>query len=281
MQIDIDKDHKNTTAMDIFTVVAILLIVGIPVYGYFKLKPDRIFNMDTPLKETVDESAQEEDEEKEPVVITGYTEELVEIEGQWAYILSPKPIDPDNLPTLVIYNHGSITFVEENLDEDFKQDLIAYGEKLTPNNYIFAVSNARGFDLDTPEAIQDNYNMYEYIKEKYGIQEKIYMIGYSKGGVATLNFAEEYPNLVTQIAMIAPTMRVEEWDEKRAQKLKGVLIQIWHGIDDENISLGKNENFVEQMDKWGVKMNLTILEGRDHFDIEMESIDDVLDFFNN
>jgi len=281
VQIDIDKDHKNTTAMDIFTVVAILLIVGIPVYGYFKLKPDRIFNMDTPLKETVDESAQEEDEEKEPVVITGYTEELVEIEGQWAYILSPKPIDPDNLPTLVIYNHGSITFVEENLDEDFKQDLIAYGEKLTPNNYIFAVSNARGFDLDTPEAIQDNYNMYEYIKEKYGIQEKIYMIGYSKGGVATLNFAEEYPNLVTQIAMIAPTMRVEEWDEKRAQKLKGVLIQIWHGIDDENISLGKNENFVEQMDKWGVKMNLTILEGRDHFDIEMESIDDVLDFFNN
>ena len=274
MQIDIDKDHKNTTAMDIFT-------VGIPVYGYFKLKPDRIFNMDTPPKEAVDESAQEEEKEKEPVVITGYTEELVEIEGQWAYILSPKPIDPDNLPTLVIYNHGSITFVEENLDEDFKKDLIEYGEKLTPHNYIFAVSNARGFDLDTPEAIQDNYNMYEYIKEKYGIQEKIYMIGYSKGGVATLNFAEEYPNLVTQIAMIAPTMRVEEWDEKRAQKLKGVLIQIWHGIDDENISLGKNENFVEQMDKWGVKMNLTILEGRDHFDIEMESIDDVLDFFNN
>jgi len=102
VQVDMDNTRENTTAMDIFTVIATLLVIGLPVYGYFKLKPDRIFNLDKTSQE-VDESTQdnepiddtatvidddEEDEVIEPLEITGYTEKLVEIDGQWAYILA-------------------------------------------------------------------------------------------------------------------------------------------------------------------------------------------------
>jgi predicted esterase len=282
MQIGMDQGRENSTAMDIFTVVAILLIIGIPVYGYFKLKPDRIFNIGTEVEEeeVIIPKEEETDEDDTPIVITGYTEELVEIEGQWAYISVPEPIDPSNLPTLVIYNHGSITVVEEQLDPDFKQDLLEYTEALTPHNYIFAVSNARGFDLDSDEAIMDNYNLYKYIKEKYGIQEKIYMIAYSKGGVAALNFTSEYPHLVTKIAMVAGRMRLYEWDEERSKKLTGIDIKSWHGTDDINVSFADTVEFIEQMEEWGIIIDLIPLEGKTHWDVDTEYIDEILEFFN-
>jgi predicted peptidase len=277
-----DENQKNTTAMNIFTVVAILLIVGIPIYGYFKLKPDRIFNMNAQPRKVDNKPVKEEEEKEEkPILITGYTEELVEIGGQWAYILAPEPIDPEDLPTLVIYNHGSNTAVGENLDEEFKQDLIKYGEILTPHNYIFAVSNAQGFDLDAPEAVSDNYNMYEYIKEKYGIKEKIHMIAYSKGGLRTLDFAAQYPELISKIALIAPKLELYEWNQKRASQLMNIGIKIWHGTEDENISFEDNRDFVEQMKLWGIDMTFIPLEGKNHWDIKTQYIDGILQFLSN
>jgi hypothetical protein len=282
VQIDTDGGKKNTTAMDIFTVVAILLIMGIPIYGYFKLKPDRIFNMNTqPRKVDHKPVEEEEQKEEEPILITGYTEELVEIGGQWAYILAPEPIDPEDLPTLVIYNHGSITFVGENLDEEFKKDLIAYAEALTPHNYLFAVSNAQGVDLDAPEAISDNYNMYEYIKEKYGIQKKINMIAFSKGGLRTLDFAAQYPELVSKVALIAPVTNINRWDLQRVEKIKDIDIKIWHGTADVNVGYIYTKDFVNKIGSLGKGIGLITLEGKTHWDVEIEYIDGVLQFLSN
>jgi hypothetical protein len=276
--------------MDIFTVIAILLIIGIPVYGYFKLKPDRIFDMETTPKEEdliVDDETvipineEPEEDSTEPVEITGYTEELVEIEGQWAYILSPDPIDPNNLPTLVIYNHGSITFIEENLNAEFKSDLIEYGEALTPHNYIFAVSNAHGVNWGNLESIQDNYNMYEYIQENYGIKEDIYMIGFSMGGLPTMNFATEYPDLVSKIALLAPTTRTSEWDEQRVEKIDDMDIKIWHGTADVNVGYIYTKNFVNKIESLGKDIELVTLDGRTHWDVVTEYIDQIVEFFNS
>jgi hypothetical protein len=284
------ETKESSTAMDIFTVIAILLIIGIPVYGYFKLKPDRIFDMDTTPKdegliaddETVIPINEEPEEDStEPVQITGYTEELVEIDGQWAYILSPDPIDPNNLPTLVIYNHGSITFVEENLNDEFKSDLIQYGEALTPDNYIFAVSNAHGVNWGNLESIQDNYNMYQYIEEKYGIKEDIYMIGFSMGGLPTMNFATEYPDLVSKIALLAPTTRTSEWDEKRVEKIEDMDIKIWHGTADVNVGYIYTKNFVNKVESLGKDIELVTLDGRTHWDVDTEYIDQIVEFFNS
>lgn len=278
-----DHTKENSTAMDIFTVFAILLIVGIPIYGYFKLKPDSIFS-DT--QDSQEQEVEQNDTSNEKVAdevdytITGYTEELVEIDGQWAYILSPQPIDPNNLPTLVIYNHGSITFVEEDLDEDFKSNLLQYGEALTPDNYIFAVSNAHGVNWGSLDSINDNYNMYEYIKDSYGIKNKIYMIGFSMGGLPTMNFATTYPELVSKIALLAPTTRTSEWDQDRVDKLDDINIKIWHGTADVNVGYVYTEAFVNKIEGLGKDIDFVTLDGKTHWDLDTEYIDQILEFFN-
>lgn len=290
VQVDIKDTKENSTAMDIFTVFAILLIIGIPLYGYFKLKPDRIFNMGTDVQENdviaddeqvIPKDTEPEEEKEDPVVITGYTEELVEIDGQWAYILAPDPIDINNLPRLVIYNHGSITFIEENLNADFKADLIQYGEALTPYNYIFAVSNAHGVNWGSLESINDNYNMYEYIKEEYGMKDDIYMVGFSMGGLPTMNFGTEYPDLVSKIALLAPTTRTSEWNEERVEKISDIDIKIWHGTADVNVGYIYTKNFVNKIESLGKDIELVTLDERTHWDVDTEYIDDVVEFFNS
>jgi dipeptidyl aminopeptidase/acylaminoacyl peptidase len=285
VQIDVDKTRENSTAIDVFTVIAMLLIIGIPIYGYFKLKPDNLFNIDDQPEETqqnLNEKTNERiDEEKKPIEITGYAEELVEIEGQWAYIAVPKPIDPNNLPTLVIYNHGSNTSVEKDFDPNFKNDLLEYVNTLVLNNYIFAVSNAHGVNQGSIESVKDNYNMYTYIKDRYGIKEKIYMIGFSMGGLPTMNFATEYPELVSKIALLAPTTRTSEWDEKRVSKLENMNIKIWHGTKDVNVGYIYTENFVNKIESLGKKIDFVTLENKTHWDVDTEYVEDILQFFSN
>jgi dipeptidyl aminopeptidase/acylaminoacyl peptidase len=286
-----DKTRENSTAIDVFTVIAMLLIIGMPIYGYFKLKPDKIFNIDDKTEETeqnfndstsVNEEINEGiEEEKKSIEITGYEEELVEIEGQWAYIAVPKPIDPNNLPRLVIYNHGSNTSVEKNFYPDFKNDLLEYVNTLVLKNYIFAVSNAHGVNWGSIESIKDNYNMYIYIKDKYGIKEKIYMIGFSMGGLPTMNFATEYPELVSKIALLAPTTRISEWDEERVSKLENMDIKIWHGTKDVNVGYIYTENFINKIKSFGKEIDFVTLEDKTHWDVDTEYVEDILQFFSN
>jgi predicted peptidase len=290
-----NQTSENSTAMDVFTVIAILLIIGIPIYGYFKLKPDRIFDMtnqpeevgqeDTDISNPQDISGEENERDQaddtESVEITGYEEELVEIEGQWAYIAVPEPIDPDNLPRLVIYNHGTESRVEENLDDDFKSNLLEYVGALTTDNYIFAVSNAHGVNWGSLESIQDNYNMYKYIEEKYGIKKEIYIIGFSMGGLPTMNFATEYPDLVSKIALLAPTTKTSEWDQERVDKIEDIDIKIWHGNADVNVGYTYTRNFVNKLEALGKDIELVTLEDKTHWDLDTEYVDDIVEFFNS
>ncbi len=287
MQVDIDEIQQKSTAVDVFPVIAILLIIGIPIYGYFKLKPDRIFDEEEESQEETESPKEQEvisdnveDIEDEPIEITGYTDELVEIDGQWAYIAVPEPIDSSNLPTLVIYNHGSITRVEEELDPDFKKDLLEYTKAFIPHNYIFAVSNAHGVNWGSLDSINDNFKMYEYIKDKYGIQEKIYMIGFSMGGLPTMNFATTYPDLVSKIALLAPTTRSSEWNQERVDKLEGIDIKIWHGTADVNVGFVYTQNFVNKLENFGKSVDFVVLQEKGHWDVDTEYVDDILQFFN-
>ena len=286
MQIDIKDKKESSTAANIFTFFAVVLIVGIPIYAYFKLQPDTIFNTQEDSNTTEVEEIQKEDietvsEEVVPEIGEGYVEELVEIEGQWAYIVAPAFIDIENLPTLVIYNHGSITFVEEDLDKDFKSNLLKYGEAFTVENYIFAVSNAHGVNWGSLDSIEDNYNMYEYIKDEYGIQEDIYEIGFSMGGLPTMNFATTYPDLVTKIALLAPTTRTSEWNQERVDKIMDMDIKIWHGNADINVGYVYTQGFVNKIESLGKDIELVTLEGKTHWDVDTEYIEDILEFFSN
>ena len=247
MQVDIDDKKESSTAIQIFTLIAVVLIVGLPIYAYFKLKPNTIFNTPTITETDEDEEFQNESldpvesnlitDKTQPIISSEYIEELVEIEGQWAYIIVPAYIDIENLPTLIIYNHGSTTFIEETLNPDFKSDLLKYGKSLIPYNYIIATSNAHGANMGNLDSINDNYNLYQYIKNKYGIQDSIYEIGFSMGGLPAINFATRYPELVSKIALLAPVTPDDNWGLDELNKVKNIDIKIWHGDKDQNIEI--------------------------------------------
>jgi len=278
---DVIDKKEDSTALHIFTLFVVVLIVGLPIYGYFKLKPDTVVNQEERIEEEKSIDGEVLDEESTPLVGKGYIEEIVEIEGQWAYIVVPAYIDIENLPTLVIYNHGSLTFVEEEMDEEFKCKLLEYGEAFTVHNYTFAVSNAHGVNWGSLDSINDNYSMYEYIKEKYGIQEGIYEIGFSMGGLPAMNFATTYPELVDKIVLLAPTTRTGEWDKDRVEKIEGIDIKIWHGDSDINVGLVYTQNWVNKIESFGKDIDLVILEGQTHWDIDTEYIDEILEFFSD
>ena len=283
VQIDVKDKKESSTTLQIFTFFAVVLIVGLPIYGYFKLKPENIPNQEEEIveEEEITNDSELVEEETTPIMGEGYVEELVEIDGQWAYIVAPAYTDTSNLPTLVIYNHGSITFVEENMDEVFKSNLLAYGEAFTVHNYIFAVSNAHGVNWGNLDSLNDNYSMYEYIKEEYGIKDDIYSIGFSMGGLPTMNFATTYPEMVSKIALLAPTTRTSEWDQERVDKVKDIDIKIWHGDKDINVGLIYTQSLVNKIEALGKSIDLVILEGKTHWDMDGYYIYDILEFFSN
>lgn len=277
MQIDIKNKKKNSTASDIFTLVAIILIISIPLYGYFKLKPDRIFHRE---EENIEENDDQEVEDEEEIDRSKYITEHIQIDGQWAYIIAPEYIEEDNPPQLVIYHHGSITFIEENMDENFKADLIKYGKELIKYNYIFAASNAHGVNWGNKSSIIANYNMYEYIKSNYQIKEKINHIGFSMGGLPAMNFTFEYPELVNKVVLLSPTTRRSELSQQKVDSIMDIDIKIWHGTADVNVGFNYTKNYVETLKNFGKEVDFIPLEGIDHWSVDTFYIDDIIEFFN-
>jgi dipeptidyl aminopeptidase/acylaminoacyl peptidase len=160
------------------------------------------------------------------------------------------------------------------------QDMHEYGVFFTENNYIFATSNQHGVNWGNDESIQDNINLIDWVKERYDTQEKVNMIGYSMGGLPTMNFASDYPERVNKIALLAPTTYSEQWDKDRVEKIKDIDIQIWHGTDDVNVGYSLSTTFVDKLKSFDKEVELVTLEGKTHWDIHTEYMEDILEFFN-
>lgn len=268
---------KKIDIKDIALFILFLALLAIPIYLAYKVLLPHTEISDQP-QETEEVKKVEEKEE----VYSGppYLEFYETIEGQPAYIAVPAPIDPDNPPMIIVYSHGSNTEVSSNTEDEFMQDLHEYGVFFTENNYIFAASNQHGVNWGNDESIQDNINLINWIKEEYNTQENVNMIGYSMGGLPTMNFASEYPERVNKIALLAPTTYSEQWDEDRVEKIKDIDIQIWHGTDDVNVGYSLSTTFVDKLKSFDKEVELVTLEGKTHWDIHTEYMEDILEFFN-
>jgi dipeptidyl aminopeptidase/acylaminoacyl peptidase len=235
--------------------------------------------------DTEEENKQEEqiEQEEETEEFSGphYEEMYEDIGGEIAYIAVPTNIDKKKLPTIVVYSHGSNTRVTMDTEEEFMKDLQKYGEIYTEKNLIFAASNQHGENWGNQLSIQDTLNMIEWIKERYETKEKIYMVGFSMGGLPTLNFATTHPELVSKIALLAPTTRASEWNSERVEKISEMKIQIWHGTADVNVGYSLSTTFVNKLQSLGREIPLITLEGKTHWDMEEEYMDDVLEFLIN
>ena len=279
MDIQLRESKKNIFPKSLLFIL-LLALLFIPGYLCFKIfiikDKEVVVNEDTEQEEPIIE----EDVEEE-VPPPGPPEEILQvIEGQQAYIVVPSVIDETNSPTLILYSHGSNTNVTENMEDPFMQDLKNYGLLFTQYNYIFAASNQHGVNWGSSASIQDTLNLKDWINSNYPIQEKVYLLGFSMGGLPTLNFTTTYPELISKIALLAPSTKTSEWNQTRADKVKDIDIKIWHGNKDVNVPYSSVVYFVNSMEKWGKDIDFITLEGKTHFDIDTEYMEDILTFFN-
>lgn len=267
--------------INILLFIVLVLLLLIPAYLCYK-----IFLVDTKIQEenqqTQDiniegENLKEEDIEQGPL----YEEFFPIIEDEQAYVVVPTKIDSSNPPKLIIYSHGSNTTVTQNMEDQFMKDLLEYGKFFTQYNYIFAASNQHGANWGNQASVRDTLNLKQWVMQNYDIKPSIYMIGFSMGGLPTMNFASENPEMVSKIALLAPTTRTSEWNQRRVDRVKDIEIKVWHGNADVNVPYSTSVNFVSTMNKFGKEVILVTLQGKTHWDIDTQYMEDILDFFSN
>jgi len=266
------KQNKNT-----FFLILIILTVLTTIYIY------NYYNKPKPLEEVKEQKPQQEQpktEEKPVQEGPQYEEILTTIEGQQAYICVPTNIEENNPPTVIIYSHGSNTNITEDMNEQFMKDMQEYGILFTSHNYIFSASNQHGVNWGNSASVQDMLNLKTWIEERYSIQPKINLIGFSMGGLPTLNFATKYPEFIGKIALLAPSIKSAEWNNTRAQKLKDIEIKLWHGNKDVNVPYSSSVSFVKKLQGYGITIDFVTVEDKGHFDIDTEYMQDILEFFS-
>lgn len=280
-----ENNEKRINITDILLFIVFLLLLAFPGYLCYKVIIEH--QKATPVSNTKEDTTQVPDtndtesntQTSETPSGPHYEEMFKTISGQEAYIAVPTNIDATNPPAIVLYSHGSNTLVTSDTTDPFVKDLQAYGVLFTGSNFIFAASNEHGENWGNTNSIDDMLNLEQWIQTKYTTSPKIYLIGFSMGGLPTMHFADKYPANITKIALLAPTTRTYEWNSTEVKKIESITIKIWHGTSDVNIPVSSSRNFVKYMKSLGKDITLVELQGKTHFDVDAEYMNDILEFF--
>jgi len=271
---------KKISISDIVLFIVFLLLLALPVYlCYDILVAQKQNSTQTEQQDTTPEAETPVEEEEEVPTGPHYEEINQAIEGQTAYIVAPTNIDENNPPSIILYSHGSNTRVISDMLDPFMMDLQEYGIYFTQYNFIFAASNEHDENWGNAASIADMVNLQEWIAERYQTSGKIYLIGFSMGGLPTMHFVQKYPENIEKVALLAPTTRTYEWNQTEVNKIMNIDIKIWHGTSDVNIGIVNSREFVEYLGKLGKDVELVELTGKTHFDVDKEYMADILTFF--
>lgn len=272
-----ENTEKKTHISDVVLFIVFLLLLAFPAYLAYKV----LVANNKPVEENTQQKEEETPKVEEKTVPEGpkYTEIVRDISGQTAYIAVPTNIDLNNPPTIILYSHGSNTRVISDLYDPFMIDLQGYGKYFAERNFIFAASNEHDENWGNAASVEDMLTLQTWIQERYTARTKVYLIGFSMGGLPTMHFTQKYPGNVAKIALLAPTTRTYEWKKTQIDSLANIDIQVWHGTSDVNIGYVNSVEFVDYMKNNGKEISLISLEGKTHFDLDTEYMDQVLQFF--
>lgn len=275
-----ENTRKRIQFTDILLFIVFLLLLSFPAYLCYQVL---VANKQTNQQQTNDkpqETSTPTTEEETPVP-TGpkYIEINRIISEQTAYVAIPTNIDENNPPAIILYSHGSDTRVISDMYDPFMMDLQSYGKYFAEKNFIFAASNEHDENWGNAASIQDMLNLEQWIRNNYPTNRSLYLIGFSMGGLPTMHFVAQYPENIVKVALLAPTTRTYEWTQADVDKIKDIDIKIWHGTADVNIGISSSRSFVTYMKNLGKDITLVELDGKAHFDLDTEYMDQVLEFF--
>lgn len=240
----------------------------------------KIFQENTEsTEEQIDTSTEEiipEPPKEEPIEVK---EIFQDIDGQLSYIaIDTRYETKTNLP-IVIYSHGSTYSVTSNPDNQLLKDLKLYGDAFVKKGYIFAASNQHGDNWGNSYAIEDTRKLIEYIQRNFTSSKEIYLVGFSMGGLPTLNFAAKYPQNIVKIALLAPTSYATSWNSERVSAIRNIPIKIWHGNKDVNVPYSMTTSLIARLKAYDKEVVLETIDGVGHWDVDTERIDDILTYF--
>lgn len=274
-----EDTKKKINILDILLFIVFLLLLALPVYLCY----DILVTKNQNTQENEQETSQEEKEEiqEEEILPEGplYEEINQLVSGQNAYVVVPTNIDENNPPSLILYSHGSNTRVISDMLDPFMMDLQKYGIFFTKYNFIFAASNQHDENWGNAASLADMKNLEQWINERYDTSGKIYLIGFSMGGLPTMRFAEQNVDSIEKVALLAPTTRTYEWTQADVDNIVGIDIKIWHGTSDVNIGISNSREFVRYMGNLGKTIEFAEIDGKTHFDVDTEYMEEILTFF--
>ncbi|GAB4160187.1 MAG: hypothetical protein Fur003_3840 [Candidatus Dojkabacteria bacterium] len=276
----------------------ILLILTVATYfGYTEIKRQEAIEKAKQEQIKKENSEKEEEEPKEeqppiPITIMDIKEEVTSIGGQYSYIKYPLVTNQTETIKIILYSHGSITFVTNDFTDPFMLDMRKYGDFFSQKGYVFAASNEHGANWGSTVAVNDMKLLKEYITTAISNQAntlglldykpayEIYLVGYSMGGLPTMNYTTTYPTTVKKVALLAPTIYLDTWNKARFDKIASIPVKIWHGNKDVNVPWSLSNSFVSKAKSNGKTIEFITLQDKTHWNIHTEYFNDILTFFN-
>lgn len=137
----------------------------------------------------------------------------------------PTNYTPSGKPTkLIMFAHGAGSLITGN-EVSYWNPIV---QPLWDNGYaVFDVNGSNNNyttyadNMGSPRTISAYRKALQYIVENYNVEDKIYLMGVSMGGLVALNFVQQYPELVNVIGLMNPITAM----------YKAAWLHPWYGVD--------------------------------------------------
>lgn len=256
---------------------SLILLVLLFISGYFIFSKIFTKNTDTTGEEKAEKSVEEEE-----VVEIAVKSEFKAIDGESIYIAFDENAKENSKFPMVIYSHGSTYTVSESPSNPLTEDLDYYADMFVKSGYIFAASNQHGDNWGNATAIEDTKKLIDFVNSDYKGNGDVYLLGFSMGGLVTMNYAEKYPENVRKIALLAPAPEQGNyWNSTRVENIKEIPIRIWHGDRDGHVTYDNTTALIKKLKSLGKEIELITVEGASHFDVDTEFTDAIVEFYKS
>lgn len=109
----------------------------------------------------------------------------------------------------------------------------------------FTIHDMYGCD----EAVELMKKFHDYVVEKYGLNPKPSIFGFSRGGLYTVNYAVKYPDDVSSIYLDAPVLDIRSWPRDYVGSAKEWEdCKKWYKLDEKSAEVF-DRNPIDKADK--------------------------------
>ncbi len=152
------------------------------------------------------------------------------------FLSHPLTYTNKNKPKLIFYIHGQDELINTHIsnNEKFRSKLQDWGKLYANNNYIFIAPNLYGNNWGSQKALDLLSNEIRYYADYFNVS-KVYLIGYSMGGLLTYKISAQNPKMFHEVTILAGTLPFDILNYDSCKNLNKTKITIFHGTKDINV----------------------------------------------